>query len=328
MKQWALHSCAVGTKRRSQAGIALILVVWIVALISGIALAFARSQKTEAELARNQRLIAQSRALAEAGVHRAFYELKTPSFDPNRWQARGTPLVWEVDGATVTIRALDEAARVDLNTANPELLKGLFRNAGVDEVALDALIDAIADWRDPDELKRVNGAEAEDYKSAGKRVLPSNADFVSVTELQAVLGVTPELFKSVEPYLTVNSRQTGVSIALAPREVLLAIPNITAENVDLYLTTRREAMEQKLPIPPLPGAGGAFFAGGSNVYRVQVEVTTENGFKNGREAIFRMPFNNRDSFDILGWKDLITPMAGPLDGAPGGAEVSNDGAPR
>ncbi len=326
MSQTGQEICAEGTKRRFSAregGVALILVVWIVALITGIALAFARSQKTEGELARNQRLIAQSRALAEAGIHRAFYELRTPSFDPKRWQARGAPLVWETDGATLTMRAMDESTRIDINSANPGVLKGIFRNAGVEEVAVEAIVEAMADWRDPDELKRPNGAEAEDYKSAGRKMLPTNTDFVSVSELQNVLGVTPEVFKQIEPFLTVNSRQFGVSVGLAPREVLLAIPNATAENVDLYLTTRREAIQQSLPIPPMPGVSGEFFASPANVLRVQVEVVTENGFKHGREAVIRLPNRAQESFDVLEWRDLLSPMTDP--GAALDVEEMTDG---
>jgi general secretion pathway protein K len=302
--------------RNHQQGIALILVVWVVALISGIALAFARTQKVEGELAQNQRLIAQARALAEAGIHRAYYDLQTPSLDPNRWQANGAKLVWETDNAKVEIRALDESARVDINTGNPQLIQGLLKNAGATEEQALAISEAMQDWRDQDDLKRPNGAEAEDYKAAGKKALPTNTDFVSVSELQNVLGVTPELFRAIEPFLTVNSRQSGVSIALAPREVLLAIPNITAENVDLYLTTRRDALAQKLPIPPLPGAQGQFFAAPARSLRVQVDVTTENGFKHGREAIIKLPNAQRDHFEVLAWRDLITPMSGPVDDLP------------
>ncbi len=299
--------------KRRQGGVALILVVWIVALITGIAISFARTQKVEGELARNQRLIAQTRALAEAGIHRAYYELETPSLDPNRWQANASPLVWDVDGAKVVLRALDEAARVDLNTGNINLLKGLLRNAGADEEESTRITEAVLDWRDADDLKRPNGAEAEDYKAANRKALPTNVDFVTVAELQNVLGVTPELFKAIEPFLTVNSRQVGVNIALAPREVLLAIPNITPENVDLYIATRRDALAQKLPIPPLPGATGEYFAGASRALRIQVEVTTADGFKHGREATIRLPANKRNPFEVLAWRDLITPMAGPID---------------
>ncbi len=302
--------------RKHNGGVALILVVWVVTLIAGIALAFSRSQKVEGELAQNQRLIAQARALAEAGIHRAYYDLQTPSLDPNRWQANGAKLLWEIDGAQVEIRALDESARVDINTGNPQLIQGLLKNAGASDEQALAISEAMQDWRDSDELKRPNGAEIEDYKAAGKKTVPTNSDFVSISELQNVLGVTPELFRAIEPFLTVNSRQSGVSIALAPREILLAIPNITAENVDLYLSTRRDALVQKLPIPPLPGAAGQFFAAPARALRVQVDVTTENGFKHGREAILRLPQGQRDVFEVLAWRDLISPMSGPADDLP------------
>ena len=65
-------------------------------------------------------------------------------------------------------RAVDESARIDINAAPTPLLKGLLQNVGgLDADAAQHVVDAILDWRDADDLKRPNGAEAPDYRRPG-----------------------------------------------------------------------------------------------------------------------------------------------------------------
>ena len=94
--------------------------------------------------------------------------------------------------------------------------------------------DAILDWRDADKLKRVNGAEEGDYTAAGLGYKPANAPFQAIEELQLVLGMRPDLYRRIAPSITVFSRLPGINPAIASREVLLALPNVTPEMVDEF----------------------------------------------------------------------------------------------
>ena len=49
-------------------------------------------------------------------------------------------------------------------------------------------------WTDADNLKRPNGAEADDYRTAGRKVLPANDFSSQPRELQNVLGVSLKLY--------------------------------------------------------------------------------------------------------------------------------------
>ena len=51
-----------------------------------------------------------------------------------------------------------------------------------------------------------------------------------------------EAYQRIAPMITVFSRQSGVNVHLASRPVLLAIPNVTAEQVDAYLAERDAAL--------------------------------------------------------------------------------------
>src|SRR5262249_9326365 len=138
--------------------------------------------------------------------------------------------------AWITSVAVDESAKIDINTAADVLLKGLLQHiGGLDQDAAQKLLEAIADWRDADDLRRPNGAEEPEYRAAGLKYRPSNAPFETVGELQRVLGMTPELFAKIADSLTVYSRQPGINTATASRDVLLSLPNATPEMVDAYI---------------------------------------------------------------------------------------------
>ena len=60
-------------------------------------------------------------------------------------------------------------------------------------------MDAIADFRDPDDLRRLNGAEDADYQSAGLKHGAKDGPFKAIEELQQVLGVDHDLYKVARP---------------------------------------------------------------------------------------------------------------------------------
>ena len=241
---------------RRQRGVALILVLWLTVMLTVIAGSFAYGMRNEAMAARNTVSWAQARSLADGAIHRTVFELMRPKVSPDVWAADGAVRVWEEDGARIAVRAIDESGKIDLNSAPDALLKGLLMTAGgVDEPTAARLVDAIGDWKDADDLRRPNGAEADDYKAAGSPYLPANAPFETVPELQRVLGMTPALYARLAENLTVQSQQAGINPTYASRATLLALPGATPEVVDTYLAQRRDALAARLPPPPFPLTG-------------------------------------------------------------------------
>ena len=289
--------------RTRQDGIALIAVLWVTILLTVIASGFAFSMHGEAIAARNALSLAQARSAADGAIERTAFELTRPRNLPDVWRADGSAQSWLDGEVKLTTVAVDESARIDLNTGAEPLLKGLLQNVGgLDAVAADGVVAAIADWRDVDELKRPNGAEEPDYRAAGKTYKPSNGPFDSVGELARVLGVTPGLVARLADSLTIYSRQLGVNPLTASRDVLLAVPNVTAEVVDAYIAQRKDALANKLPVPPFPQAQG-FMAGAAPVWRIRAEATMPDGVTFVRDAVLRPSVDPRRPMIALLWQE-------------------------
>jgi general secretion pathway protein K len=287
---------------RRQRGIALVLVLWLTVLLTVIAGSFAYGMRTEALAARNTVSLAKARALADGAVNRTIFELMRPRLTPDVWSADGSVHAWDEEGARIAVSAVDESGKIDLNAASDPLLKALLQTAGgIDSDTADRLVDVIGDWKDADDLRRPNGAEAPDYQAAGLPYKPANAPFEAVAELQRVLGMTPELYAKLADSLTVHTRIAGFNPAYASRTVLLALPGATPEIVDTYLAQRRDALAAKLPPPPFPLGGGIVAA--LNIWRIRAEVALPDGALFVREAVIRPGAERRRLLIVLEWRE-------------------------
>ena len=290
-----------------QRGIALIAVLWLTVLITVIASSFAYSMRGEALAARNLMSLAQARAAADGAVERVAFELARPRGSQDAWNADGQPHQWSDGEIAIVATAVDEGARIDLNTAADPLLKGLLQNVGgLDPESAQRVLDAILDWRDADDLRRPNGAEAPDYHAAGLKYEPSNAPFESVGELRRVLGVTSAVMTRIADSLTVYSRQRGINPMTAARDALLAVPGLTPEQVDAFIAARAEALANRLPIPPLVAAQ-AFATTPGAVWRISVQATMPDGVTFARDAVLRPSADARRPIVVLAWQDGTPP---------------------
>ena len=116
---------------RRARGVALVLVLWAVTLLTVIASSFAFTSRTETLLARNQLASVRAQMLADAGIERALYELFKPASDPQRWKPDGRTYAWQFDGVSVRIIVRDESAKININRAPLALIQGLLKSAGL-----------------------------------------------------------------------------------------------------------------------------------------------------------------------------------------------------
>jgi general secretion pathway protein K len=265
---------------RAGRGAALLLVLWLVALLTALIGAFALTAKTEGLQGRvlHRGLIASE--VARAGIEYAL--TRTADADPARqWLPDGRPYTWQFGDAQVEIRLVDENGKVDLNQADPTLLTAFFQVLGLDQEQAARMSSAILDWRDPDSLTQANGGgEDEDYAAAERPYGAKDASFESVAEIEQVLGMTPELYARAAPHLTVYSGRTRPDPAFATSEVLQAMGLDPAQ-----VMSRRRAWNpgSGAPAPMLPG-GEPLVSGNSGTYSIDSRAR----LREGREAVLRV----------------------------------------
>jgi general secretion pathway protein K len=281
--------------------LALVAVLWAIVLLTVMAASFSLSMQRDAGLVRNAQERARGLALADAGVHYAMLMLSLP--DPlKRWRGDGTPYQVRLPGGAVAVSIFDESGKIDLNAAQEPTLRALLGRALNDPERGDALADAILDWRDADDLKRLHGAEAKEYQAENKAYAPPNKNFQALEELQMVLGVTPALYTRLEPLLTIYTGQDGLNPQKASREVLLTLPGMDDKTVADYLAQRAAAPNNALPPLALTPGGIRALGGGDIAYTVIVEAHPEAGQSARADAVIRRQPAHGAPFAVVAWK--------------------------
>jgi type II secretory pathway component PulK len=199
---------------------------------------YARSRLSAAMLERADELRAESEAARRAAAQRGGRQAAAPNIrtlfrnaDPleDPWRdPQGLVIESMMFGsARFTLRLRDAGAALNVNAADEAMLRQfLAEGLGLDYDRADRLTQAILDWRDEDELPRINGAEREEYLRAGRAVLPPNRNLADLDELLDVIGMDAELFERMRPYLSVvGSGQINVNAA--PEPVLASLPGMT-----------------------------------------------------------------------------------------------------
>ncbi len=289
-------------------GVALVLVLWMLALLSIIAGNLVFSTRTDLLVEGNFAAQAKAEAAADAGVYKAIYEMsQPPTVDIKPWRGDGVVHPWQFADCPLEITIVDESGRIDLNAASPALLQGLFRSLGRADADAEALADAIVDWRDADDLRSPHGAENEDYIAAGRSYGPANAPFEAVEELRQVLGIDEQLFLRAEPLLTVHSHHAGINTAVASRQVLLAIPDATPELVDTFIAQRNAALAEQAQPPLFPLAPELQSGGFGAIATILVRAELGDNMRFFREATVRLGGNSPPV--ILAWRKPMVPSA-------------------
>lgn len=292
--------------RNAQRGVALILVIWVMALMAVLLGSFTLMARTENIEARHMFDGAQARYGAEAGLDRAVYELRNPDVT-TRWVCDGRPYEFDFDKAHVHVEILDESGKIDLNTADDTLLQSLFVSVGVDPNTAVSLSAAIQDWRDGDDIPLPNGAEIDAYKSAGLSYGPRNAPFQTDTEVQQVMGMSYDIYQRIEPAITIYSGSAQPNPAYAPIEALRALPGMTEDLAEQLIAARQQIAPGQGATAnlTLPDGTPIVVSGGGNTYTIQSRATLANGASAIIDASVRLGGVGAAGrpYTVLRWRD-------------------------
>jgi general secretion pathway protein K len=278
-------------------GIALVLVLWVLALISILVITFTGDARTELRIARNQYETARARALADAGVSFAILGLLDPSPEA-QWRAAGEAHDMTFGDGSIRVSAQDEAGKISLNNAPAEMFAALFRTLGETPAASEGLAAAIAQWRD----RRRSEWEARPA-AAGSANAQAPEPFLAIEELRRVPGVTSAFYERVSPYLTVYADSAQVDPLTAPAEVLLSLPGLSAQQVDAYIVDRTQRGGAGFALlPPVPGVSPFRASPVQRTVTIKSEGRTASGTRFVREAVAATTGARDEPYRLLVWR--------------------------
>ena len=244
------------TEKNSEAGIALVIVLWVLILLSAVALSFTILTKTEGLAAFAFKNDVENKYLAEGGIQRGIMEIFHRSLNKNQTkiiegqevlQTDGTVYYGKTSGGSYALRLTDESGKININAltdANSFFLINLLIHLGVEDKIASTITDSILDWKDADELHRLNGAESDYYLSLDNPYKAKNARLDTIEEMLLIKGMTTEILygdgkkPGLTSFVTVHSNITRINVNAAPKAILMSLPGMT-ENIATNLIAAR-----------------------------------------------------------------------------------------
>lgn len=245
---------------RARRGSALIVVLWCLFFLSGLAVAIYTRVSPQIGLVGYLKERAVAYSAARAGVKQAVFTMdgdETQDYDAlnDTWADNeeafkdirlseevytSVKYDWEDDGGETQTRygLVDEERKININTASFEALERFLESVGqtTSQQATD-IANSILDWVDEDDDPRENGAEDGYYVSLNPGYPCANAKFQVLEELLLVKGMTREIFDNIKAYITVHSLGR-VNLNTAGRYVLEAL-GLESALADKVLQFRR-----------------------------------------------------------------------------------------
>lgn len=284
----------------NERGVALLVVLWIFIFLFVVAFDFSTSVREEAAAAHRFSDETQGYYVALAGFERGVYEFLQQSTGRDTSGTQKKADIFDGDwheealggGGTFRVRWIDEGSKINLNRADEATLRRIFTNLGVEEPTKGILVDSIMDWRDPDDLHRINGAENDYYRALRPAYTAKNGSFDTVEDLLWVRGMTAELFYGsrktpadrgqnvqtvgLREIFTVDSPIDRVNLRTASAEVIHALTGIPWEKSIRFVDERKKLSEKTLAdLLPLLGIGASDAALQQFVFANPAVVTVE-----------------------------------------------------
>ena len=205
----------IQTQPNQERGIALMMVLIVVTVLTILAGKFAYQMKVETQLARNASFEADYEWAGRSGIEKAKWMLALSAMGPGgqkdslgaKWaggsgdtngpladvQLKGCQLG---NGVSFDLEIEDHDRKFNINIADEMLLKeALTKVVGVEEGTLaETIAHSILDWIDPDDKPRTSGAESSYYRNLTPPNFCKDGPMDDISELLMVQGVTAPIY--------------------------------------------------------------------------------------------------------------------------------------
>jgi general secretion pathway protein K len=283
------------------------MVLWLLVLLEVLVASLAITARGEGELVRNRVNGLIARSYAEAALFLTIDRLaREEGEDERTLRTDGSVQSMDYTNINVSVSVLDEAGKIDLNAARPELLRSLIAPlAGSAERGMQ-VTDAILDWRDVDHQRREYGAEDEQYQELGKAYGAKDEYFDELEELLLIKGMDDDLYAKLTSAVTIYTGAEGINPAVAQREVLRAIPGIEPQQVDEYLDARDRHYSQGEPMPVFPIQDQKYISPNRDqLYSIHIAAAMQDGTTERIAVLTRVSaqraVNGEKPYEFIRW---------------------------
>lgn len=248
-----------------QRGVALAVLLWMIAALSVMAAGIVLMARIDVRLAQIQVREVQAAALGDGVAHlllRDMARLQREGLYAQRGIVTG---IYQLGERQIQVRAVPISGLIDINQAGPLLWVDLLQyRAGLTEENAVALAEKIIAWRAP---------LAQEQQGMP---LQRRGRFEVLEDLMLVEGFTREILEGIRPAAHSYQGNIGIDLTSAPAEVLLVLARGDKELVERFMAERAE--NPWVSWDGYPGLTPEHLAGGgSALFRIDARILQTDG---------------------------------------------------
>jgi general secretion pathway protein K len=334
---------------RTDDGVILIGLLWILTVLAVICLSFSKESFVEMSAARNAQSMVGSYYAARAGIAITTFQLFEKRLAASQTNAQTTQTTTTVDpldlgvttgtygGASYQVNFKDESGKINVNAANAQQLILLAEATGIGENEANIISDSILDWRDSDKNARTNGAEDDYYQALTPAYKAKNANLETIEELLLIRGITTDYFYGhsqrdengsivnmygLSHYLTaqpVLATKSQINVNFADIPVLLStgMDEGTAKAIYDWRKTQpfKNISDLTSIAPSISTAASSFTTASSNLYTFTALAQAANS-KARRiiRAVIYLNASQGKQYQTLYWNENVPDYEGNTEG--------------
>lgn len=273
---------------------ALVTVLWTMALLSALAIAVSASFREFGAIVALDHDRVKADMLVNAGLDVAGDIVRRLGERP--LTERETVITLAT--GKVRISLSDDGGRININKAPVPVLAALLRSVVVADQA-DAVAQAIDGRRRSSAGQQATQSNANGQNNTnGQNDLPA---FTDVRQLADIGGLTPEIVAAVTPLATVFG-DDKVNVFTAPAAVLLALPGANKGQIDAILSARLDGAMLEGQVQHLLGPASQYVKLKSRpIARVEIVARVADGYGTAVRAVIVAVPEDRRPYRVLEW---------------------------
>lgn len=284
----------------SRRGVVLVPVLWLIALLSALAIAASITFRGFGAVIALDRDRVQADALLTAGVEAAAHTIDVLGDTPLDQMDVNVVL----SHGSVRAHLSDEGGRIDIGKAPVEVLAALFRSVGVPAPESENIARSVAKWHQPATDPRNKDVASPDVRAEATHAGPPFSD---IRQLLQIPGMLPEWVSAIAPLTTVYGSET-VNPLTAPAEVIAALPGVDLVRVNAFIQTRANRPVDSSAIAAMLGTAQQYLDVKTQpVTRVDLAVSLADGFSESAQAVILVRREDQEPYRVLVWNPSSRP---------------------
>lgn len=297
-----------GRPASGERGMILLAVLWITALMTVVVVALSAFAQKNAGMASLEATRLRTEMTLEAGFEMAKAMIAAMPAE-QRVFFDGRPVQITLGGArTAAIAIQDAAGLIDINRADPELIKAFasrLESGDPAQAMLAAALETRASLaRSAPKPAAPVAAQADGQESEKKEAAVPPPVFIAAQQLYGLGGADPASVDKILPFITLYGADGKINPMAAPDTVLSSIPGLPPGSVADIVAARRQKQRNAGAVQQaITQAPGLLAIGEPRIFRVDVRLTSGGGVIAGSHLQATVVFDEAGAppFQVLSW---------------------------